>query len=139
MQFNHDAKFLIVDDDGVCRAVLADILSRYGQCHFAVNGRQAVDMVQQTLDDGRPYDLICLDLLMPGIDGHDVLSAIRQSESQHGVYCTDGAKVVIVTSQYDSKHCIQAFREGCESYLTKPIREPKLLEILRQLELIEVS
>ena len=131
MQFDHDSKFLVVDDDGVCRAVLEAILSRYGQCHFAVNGRQAVDMVQQALDAGCPYDLICLDLMMPGLSGHDVLSAIRQTESQHGVYGSDGVKVVMTTSQYDSKHCIQSFREGCESYLTKPIREPKLLDILR--------
>ncbi len=139
MPLDQDANYLIVDDDGVCRAVMAAMLSSYGQCHFATDGQQAVAAVSKALDHGCPYDLICLDLVMPGFSGHDTLSAIRQIESQHGIYGSDGAKVIMTTSLYDSKHCIQSFREGCESYLTKPIRQTELLDMLRRLELIGVA
>jgi len=132
-------RFLIVDDDGVCRALLEAILSAYGRCTFAYDGREAIDAVRLALEDNEPYDLICLDIMMPGMDGHDALKAIRQLEAQCGVYGSDGAKVIMTTALRDSKHCIQSFREGCESFVTKPIHEEELLQRMRELGLLEVS
>ncbi|MDY0169228.1 MAG: response regulator [Thermoguttaceae bacterium] len=127
-------KFLIVDDDPVCRKLLKTILSPYADCDLAFDGNEAVDAVRLSLEDGQqPYDLICLDIMMPGIDGYEALEAIRQLEAQHGNGGLDGVKIIMTTALVDPKHCIQAFRQGCESYVTKPIQPEELLEQVRSL------
>ena len=126
-------KFLIVDDDSVCRKLLQTILTPHGECDLAVDGAEAIDAVRLALAEGRPYDLICLDVMMPGTDGHEALKAIRQIESQRGIHGSDGTQIIMTTALADSKHCIRAFLQGCESYMTKPIQAEKLLEQVRML------
>jgi len=130
-------RFLIVDDDRLCRELLKAILARFGSCDFADDGPSGVQALREALEAGRPYDAICLDIMMPGMDGHETLNAIRQLESEHGIRAGDGAKVIMVTALSDSKQCLRAFREGCESFLTKPIRKEELLLRMRQLGLVE--
>ncbi|MBN2024233.1 MAG: response regulator [Pirellulales bacterium] len=126
-------RFLVVDDDRACRALLENILGRYGECDAACDGDEAIQRVREALDARRPYDLVCLDIMMPNRDGHQTLDAIRQIEYEHGVFGSDGVKVVMVTALSDSKHCIRAFHEGCESYVTKPIDAMVLLDQVRVL------
>ncbi len=126
-------RFLIVDDDPICRELLRVMLARHGRCDLAVDGREAVEAVRLALEDGRPYDLICLDIMMPGLSGHETLLAVRQIEEDRGRTGSDGVRVIMTTALCDSKHCIRAFREGCESYLTKPIRAEELFEQMRVL------
>ena len=132
-------RFLIVDDDRACRVLMRTILSPYGRCSFACDGREAIDAVRLALEDGTPYDLICLDIMMPGVDGHAALQEIRRLEAEHGVHGLDGVKVIMVTALRDSKQCIQSFREGCESFFTKPVDEEKLLDKMREMGLLEGS
>ena len=129
-------RYLIVDDDRICREFLKAILSQFGECDMAYDGREALDAVLLAIQEGRPYDAICLDIMMPGTSGHDALQAIRKIEAEHGIHGSDGVKVIMTTALDDSKHCIQAFREGCESYVIKPIREGAMLQTMHQLELL---
>lgn len=126
-------KYLIVDDDPACRDLILGFLAPLGQCDIAVDGGEAVDAFRLALEDGEPYDLVCLDIMMPDVDGHQALDRIRQIEHDHGIRGSDGVKVVMTTALRDSKHCVQAFREGCESYVTKPIQEQELLEQVQSL------
>ncbi len=130
-------RYLIVDDDGVCRALLKAILSSRGHCMFAYDGQEAIDAVRLALEDGRPFDMICLDIMMPGVNGHEALTAIRRIEEQHGIRGSDGVKVIMTTALRDAKHCIQSFREGCECYVTKPIDESELLAKMQDLGLLD--
>jgi len=130
-------RYLIVDDDRVCRELLKDMLSRYGECDFAYDGFEAVDAVRLALDDGDGYHLVCLDIMMPGSSGHAALEAIRQLETERGIHGGDVVPVIMTTALSDSKHCIRAFREGCECYVTKPIHEQDLLDKMRQLGVLE--
>ncbi|MBN1910375.1 MAG: response regulator [Pirellulales bacterium] len=125
--------FLLVDDDRACRELLRAMLKPYGECDMAYDGQEAVDAVRLALDDNRPYDLICLDIMMPGKSGHQALEEIRQIEAEHGIHGSDGVPVIMTTALNDSKHCIQSFKEGCESYITKPIQVNQLLGAMRQL------
>jgi two-component system chemotaxis response regulator CheY len=131
------ARYLVVDDDGVCRALLKAMLSPFGQCTFAYDGQEAIDAVRLSLEDNRPFDLICLDIMMPGVSGHDALTQIRKVEMEHGIGGSDCVKVIMTTALSDSKHCIQSFREGCECYVTKPIDETELLGKMRDLGLLD--
>jgi two-component system, chemotaxis family, chemotaxis protein CheY len=130
------ARFLIVDDDRLCRELLKDMLSPYGKCDFAYDGQEGIDAIRLALEEGRPYELVCLDIMMPGTNGHQALEAIRKIEMEYGIYGTDGVKVVMTTALRESQHCVQAFHEGCEAYLTKPIRHDELLKRIRDLGVI---
>jgi len=134
---DHRPRYLIVDDDGVCRALLKTILSEYGQCTFAYDGQEAIDAVRLALEDDRPFDLICLDIMMPDVSGHEALAAIRRMEEERSVLGSEGAKIIMTTALRDAKHCVQSFREGCECYITKPIDENELLAKMLDLGLLE--
>ena len=125
-----ETKILIVDDD---RLWLDEMLTGYGVRHQVECGRDAVSIVAQAIEDGAPYDLVCLDIMMPGMDGHSVLEEIRRLDAEDGRAGTDATKVVMTTALRDSQHCVQAFREGCEAYLTKPVEEDALAKTLDKL------
>lgn len=132
-------KCLIVEDDFTARKLLQMCLSDYGDCFIAVNGREAVEAVRQALDEGQPYDLICLDIMMPEMDGHEALRKIRRIEEERKTYGLDGVKVIMTTALDDSKDIIGAFRTGCEAYIVKPVRKEKLLGEMQKLGLIELE
>jgi two-component system chemotaxis response regulator CheY len=132
-------RYLIVDDDGVCRELLRDYLSPHGRCDLAYDGREAIDAVRLALEDEDPYDLVCLDIMMPGTSGHDALKAIRALEAERGIHGSDGVKVIMTTALRDSKHCIQSFKEGCECYVTKPIDQDVLLGKMHELGLLATA
>jgi len=127
---------LIVEDDFTCRLLLLEILKVYGEVHIATNGTEAVTMVRMALDAGEPYDLICLDIMMPEMDGQEALRLIREQEETRGIRSTQGARIVMMTALDDVHNVIDAFSKLCDGYLTKPIKKTALLDKLKTLELI---
>lgn len=132
-------KILIAEDDFTCRKLLQSFLSDYGDCFVAINGREAVDAVKDSLEEGRPYDMICLDIMMPEVDGHEALESIRRIESEHGIMGLDGVKVIITSALDDSTNVVGAFKTGCEAYIVKPISKRNLLDEMEKLGLVTIS
>ena len=130
---------LIVEDDFVARRLMKKWLSGIGDCVIVVNGVEAVDAFKEALDKGHPYDLICLDVMMPEMNGHQTLKAIRQIESDREIAGLDGVKVIMTTACGDSKHIMGAFKEGCEAYLIKPIKKQELFAEIEKLGLIDAA
>jgi len=128
-------KTLIVEDDFTSRLLLQELLKSYGPCHIAVNGKEAVEATAAALED-EPYDLICLDIMMPEMDGQEALRRIREQEEARDILSSNGAKIVMTTALDDIKNVSAAYQSLCDGYLTKPIQKAKLLEELRKLELI---
>ncbi len=130
-------KSLVVEDDTLARMLLSSILSRYGECHIAENGKEAIQLVDKALQSKEPYDVMCLDILMPVLSGHEALLEIRKLEKNYGIPEQEALKVIMVTAIEDFGNISQAFDQGhCEAYLTKPVDEQKLLEHLFELVLI---
>ena len=129
-------KTLVVEDDFTSRLLLQELLDDYGTVHIAVNGKEAVTAVRASMDSGEPYELICLDIMMPEMDGYDTLKKIRGMEREQGIQPPDGAKVFMTTALHEMKNVIQAFRGSCDAYLLKPIDKATLVEHLRQYSLI---
>ena len=125
-------KTLIVEDDFTSRMLMQELLKKFGTTHVAVNGREAVDAVSHAMDQGDPYTLICLDIMMPEMDGQDALRNIRALEKKRGITSSDGVKIVMTTALDDMKSVSAAYFGLCDGYLTKPITKPKLLEELRK-------
>lgn len=130
-------KCLIVEDDFAARKLLQVYLSDYADCFVAVNGHEVVEAVREALDEEQPYDLICLDIMMPEMDGHKALEAIRHLEKEHGTGGLDGVKVIMTTALDDSRNIMGAFRTGCEAYIVKPIRKEKLIDEMTKLGLLK--
>lgn len=129
-------KTLIVEDDFTSRLLLQEILKGYGPCHIAVNGKEALEATRIALESGKPYNLICLDILMPEMDGQQALKQLRDEEKARGKACTHPAKIIMTTGVSDIKSISVAYGNLCDAYLTKPIDKAKLLEELRRLKLI---
>jgi len=132
-------KILIVDDDFSSRKILLKYLSAYGQCDVAVNGIEAVEAFKLSMNEWEAYDLICLDIMMPEMDGQEALKQIRQIEMEKGVMGLDGVKIIMTTALDDSDNIKISFREQCEAYIVKPIIKDKLIQKLESLDLINVN
>jgi len=124
-------KTLIVEDDFTSRLVLQTFLSRYGECHIAVNGREAVEAFRSALQSGHRYDLVCMDIMMPEMDGRETVKQVRALEQERGILSTSGAKIIMTTVVDDIKDVARCFEELCDAYLLKPIN---LAELLKQVE-----
>jgi PAS domain S-box-containing protein len=125
-------RILVVEDNKVNQRVISRLLEARGhQVSIAKNGLEAVDAVR---DGGTPYDLIFMDVQMPGLDGLEATRQIRSLEAS--VAPADGAarkatRVIALTAhatREDEKRCLAA---GMDAYLSKPVLPEKLYETLR--------
>lgn len=129
-------KVLIVEDDFTSRLLLQKILSPYGEVNVAVNGLEAIKAFSEAVKSGNRYDLICMDIMMPEMDGQEALDKIRMVEEQGGVFSTNGAKIIMMTALSDIHNVSKAYHCLCDGYLVKPIEKGKLFELLSKLRLI---
>ena len=129
-------KILLAEDDFATRKFMDKQLSQYGDCDVMVDGEEAVDAFMMALEDDVPYDLVCLDVMMPVMDGYQVLKAIRGIEAQKGISKKDSVKVVMTTALNDERNVKLAFELGCEAYVGKPIDVEKFEKVLNKLGLI---
>ncbi len=129
-------KTLIVEDDFTSRLLLQELLKIYGPTHIAVNGREAVDAMRLARVSGEPYDLICLDIMMPEMDGQEALSIIRQMEASTGARREHSTRIVMTTALADRANVMKAAQQRCDAFLVKPIEKAKLIEALHRLNLI---
>ena len=125
-------KTLIVEDDFISRLYLQEILKPYGAVHIAVNGKEAVEAARAALDAGEQYDLICLDIMMPEMDGHEALRQIRGLEESRGILPPRGSKIFMTTALDNMKNIFEGFRGLCDAYLAKPLSKANLLENLHE-------
>ena len=78
-------KILLAEDDFVTRKFMSGFLSKYGECDVTVDGMEAVDAFMMALEDDDPYDLVCLDIMMPVMDGYQALMGIRNLEKERDI------------------------------------------------------
>lgn len=124
-------KALIVDDCEIARELLLVALEKYARVEQAEDGIQAVRMVEQALAEDTPYDLICLDLNMPGISGHETLREIRSKEELSAAGLR--SKVFMITASSSPDDMLEALLSGfCDDYLTKPVMSRTLVELLQK-------
>lgn len=114
---------LVVDDDPAIREFVGDILELEGhQVRFAVDGFAAL----AEIDADRP-DCVLLDVMMPGMSGHEVLAAIRAADGGPQL------PVVMLTAAADEKQSWQAWNGGVDYFLAKPFDADQLMRFLEHL------
>ena len=127
-------RILIAEDDRLSRVFLKKFLSSYGTCDVAVDGMEALDAFMEAVKQKEPYDLLCLDIMMPRVDGLKVLKAIRVHEKQHNLKHTC---IMMMTALADVEYVDQALELGCDAYAAKPIDTEKVESVMRNLKLIK--
>lgn len=130
-------RIMIAEDDLVSRKFLFKFLSQYGECDLVVDGLEALDAFLMSIKDDKPYDLICLDIMMPKVDGVKVLKSIRDYENQKNMAPEKRAKVIMTTALAETQFVQNAFDIGCDAYAAKPIDIAKFVEVLHKLGLVK--
>ena len=130
-------KCLIVDDDQLGRELIAEYLKGRGSVDMAASGQEAVEKYQAASESGSPYDLILLDIIMPGMDGHEAAKAIRRLEQERGITPDKGVNIIVLTSLNTPKDVIESYVSAqSAAHLVKPVTPEKLLATLNKLGLI---
>jgi two-component system chemotaxis response regulator CheY len=83
-----------------------------------------------------PIILICMDIMMPVMDGREAVRRMRAMEAGKGLPLISAAKIIMTTTVDDIKEVFRCFQELCDAYLLKPIDLGKLLSQMRSYELI---
>ena len=112
-------------------------IEKYGDCDVTVDGMEAIDAFMMALEEGEPYDLVVLDIMMPVMDGYQALSGIRNIEKERGITKENGVKIIMATALNDEKNVKMAFDLGCTVYSGKPIDQDRFEQGLRKLGLIK--
>jgi two-component system chemotaxis response regulator CheY len=128
-------KSLVAEDDATNRRLLKTFLSRYGDCDVAIDGKEAVTAVRVARQNHASYDLVCMDLRMPQMDGQEAIREIRKQEAAAGVSKT--VKIIVTTIHTDIDSIAGALLSRCNAYLAKPIDTAKLRSELLDLGLIQ--
>lgn len=123
-------RILIAEDNLVSRRFFVKFLSKYGECDFVVDGIEALDAYLISIKEDKPYNVICLDIIMPKVDGVKVLKAIRDFENQKRIFPEQRVKVIMITALLDTEYVHKVFELGCEAYIAKPIDTDKLIEAM---------
>ena len=130
-------KVLIAEDDFASRKFMLRFFEKYGECDVTVDGREAVEAYTMAVEMDEPYDFICLDIMMPEMDGHQALRRIRKIEEENNVPDDEKVKIVMTTALSETRHVTKAFENGCTAYAGKPINQEKLEAMLKKFDLIE--
>jgi two-component system chemotaxis response regulator CheY len=130
-------KILIAEDDFASRKILQKLLEKYGECDLVVDGMEAIDAFIMANKMDEPYDLVCLDIMMPKVDGLAVLKTIRNIEKQNGVPGDKNVKIIMTSALNESEIVHDSFESGSEGYVVKPLNAQGFIDLLHKLNLIQ--
>ncbi|MES9997472.1 response regulator [Desulfovibrio aminophilus] len=126
---------LIAEDEFLSRKILLSYLTPLFDVDIVVNGKEAVDAFKMAGEEGRPYDLILMDIMMPEVDGMQALEIIRGEE--RGTKTRRPVRVIMTTALDDPKVVIRSFHDGeASGYIVKPVIKEKLYAELEKLGLL---
>jgi len=131
-----DLKILIADDDFSTRKILRAFLDSYGEIDTTVDGEETLFAFKIAHKEHKPYNLICLDIMMPKMDGQQVLKEIRAYEDEKEIRGRNAVNIIMTTALDDPKNIMDAFKAQCEAYITKPVEKDEILKAIKKLGLI---
>lgn len=112
-------KILIVDDEkSICDLIDINLSAAGYQCRTVQDGMKAIDMIE-----AENYDLILLDIMLPGVDGYDIMEYIRPLK----------IPVIFITAKHEVKDRVKGLKLGAEDYLVKPF---DVVELVARVEVV---
>ncbi|GFO61487.1 two-component system response regulator [Geomonas silvestris] len=126
-------KCLIVDDEIFCREFVATLLRSTAECHQAGSGAEALEKFNQALVAKLPFDLVILDIMMPGMNGQEVAKRMREIEASQGAKM---GHIVMLTALNSANDAMEAFCQAqSAAYLVKPVSKDGLFNMIGKLGL----
>jgi len=115
-------RILVAEDNSVNQRLAARLLEREGHSVTIANsGQEAVDLFEQL-----PFDLILMDVQMPGLDGLQATARIREKERSSGRH----VPIAAMTAQAAESDRLRCLESGMDAYVTKPVHVPALLKMI---------
>jgi two-component system chemotaxis response regulator CheY len=131
-------RFLIAEDDLMSLEILKEFLSEYASCDGAQNGKIAFEMFEKAIKDGKPYDLICSDVVMPEMDGHELVRKVREMEKSLTVEGCLRTKVFMISMSGKPQDMTCALWDNdCDDYIVKPYLREQVKNLLVKYNLID--
>ncbi len=127
-------KILVAEDDMASGKFMMKLLAKYGEVVLARDGIAAVDEFVNAVNTNERFDLICMDVMMPKIDGYKALASIRDAERKLG-FARDKRVKVVMVSALDEGFDANYASDDYEEYMCKPIDIIKFDEMIRELGL----
>lgn len=138
---DRELSILIVEDEFTSRQILNAFLSQYGECHLAKDGLEAINAFSQRHESNplQPYDLICIDINMPQMDGLRATKLMREIERGKGIEGTEYESAIIIISGVDDPATIikACYDCGANYFFTKPLDLGQITRQLKKLALIK--
>ena len=120
-------RIFIIDDNATNRMVFREMVTLFGvQCRDAPDGERGIFEMEKAVKEGNPYQLLLLDVQMPGMDGFEVCRIIKENKNLAGI------KIILLTSigqKGDASFCI---KHGISGYLAKPVKHIELFDVIRK-------
>ena len=114
-------RILIAEDDVANAKFLSKYLSKFGEVVITPDGIAAVDEFVNHLEKGENFELVCLDIMMPKIDGYKVLASIRNAERKHGVSRMLRSKVIMTSALDETSFDSNQASDDYDDYICKPL------------------
>jgi two-component system chemotaxis response regulator CheY len=129
-------KCLIVEDVDFVREMMVGYLTGYATIDTAADGLEALELFSQAIAEKSPYQLVCLDIQMPNMDGHQALKLMRKLENETSEL-QEKAIIIMTTASAETKDIEEALWEGeSTDYLVKPVNPEDLIAVLKKYRLI---
>lgn len=132
-------KILVAEDDFLARKILFKALQAYGECDLACNGAEAWVAFRAAHQEGSSYDLILLDVMMPELEGTDVLHRIRDFEECMGLFHMDRARIVIATGSGEEACGREGWKDRTEGLILKPYTPLSVRSDLRRMGILTAA
>ena len=130
-------KALIVEDVFLIERLIEHIIGPYAVCKSVQNGKDAVSLFTKEYFNGEPFNLVCLDIYLPEMDGIEVLQGIRSFEDEIRIKEDERTRILMVTSLANQNIIKKARKIGCDGYITKPFSKDQIIDELVRLKLIK--
>lgn len=129
-------KVLIAEDDLASGKFLSKLLSKHGEVVIAKDGIGAVDEFVKAVSKGERFDLVCLDIMMPKIDGYKALASIRDAERKLGTSRDSRSKVIMISALDETGFDANYASDDYDDYICKPIDIVKFEALIKKMGLI---
>lgn len=128
-------RILIAEDDLASRRFMDYYMSKYGHCDTAKDGIETIEAFITAFENHVPYDLLCIDVMMPKVDGIKALKTIRELEDVKNVPQERRVKVLLTTALGETDYIVDAMNSKTDIYLNKPINIIEIEKALKQFNL----
>jgi two-component system chemotaxis response regulator CheY len=133
-------RYLIVEDDEMSREMLRDFLSEFAPCEVAENGLEGLILFENSLLANNPYSLLCIDLMMPEMNGLALIRKIRELEKTHMISMESRTKIFVISASDSTWDKADLMLDGlCDDYIVKPFNRSVLMADLYKNKIVDAG